>query len=95
MTKEIFDQDDNWFQKDLSADSVASEPQETDLQNPNTEVKGTTNHLSPLPTTQVNEGETTHCADTTPENKGGNTSTGNTSANEGETADQAPIDQRD
>ena len=34
-----------------------------------------------------------HRADTAPENEGGPPSTGNTPANKGETADQAPIDQ--
>ena len=80
--------------QDLSADSVDSKPQETDLQKSNTEVK-TIHHLSPLSTTEVNEGDTTHRADTTPEDEGGPPSTDNTSANEGDKTDQAPINQLD
>ena len=95
MTEEKFDPDDTWFRQELSANSVASEPQETYLRKSNTEVKGTTHHPSPLSTTQVNEGDTTHRAETTPENEGGPPSTGNKPANEGETADQAPINQSD
>ena len=87
--------DDTWFWQDLSANSVDSKPQETDLHKLNTEAKGTIHHTSPLSNTQVNEGETTHRADTTPENEGGPPSTDNTPANKGETADQAPIDQYD
>ena len=93
--QKTFDPDDTWFWQDLSANSVASKPQETDLQKSNTEVKGTIHHPSPLSNTKVNEGYTTHRADTTPENEGGPPSTVNTPANEGETADQAPIDQSD
>ena len=95
VTEEKFDLDETWFRQDLSADSVASEPQETDLQKSNTEVKGTTHHPLPLSTTQVNKGDTTHRADTTPENEVRPPSTSNTPANEGETADQALIDQSD
>ena len=94
VTEGKIDPDDTWFRQDLSDDSVASKPQETNLQKSNTEVK-TIHHPSPLSTTQVNEGDTTHREDTTPENEGGTLSTGNTPANEGETADQAPIDQPD
>ena len=95
VTKEKIYQNDTWFRQDLSANSVASEPQETDLQNSNTELKGTIHQPLPLLNTQVNEGDTTHSADTTPENEGESPSTGNTSANEGETAHHAPIDQPD
>ena len=95
VTEEKINPDDTWFRQDLSADSVASEPQETDLQKLNTEAKGTIHHPSPLSNTQVNEGDTTHRADTTPEDEGGPPSTDNTSANEGDKADQAPINQLD
>ena len=71
---------------------MASKPQETDLQKSNAEAKGTTHHPSPLSNTQVNEGDITHRAYTTPENEGGPHSNGNTPSNEAETADQAPID---
>ena len=74
---------------------MASEPQETDLQKSNAKAKGTIHHPLPLSNTQVNEGDTTHCADTTPENEGGPPSAGNTSSNEGEIDDQAPINQPD
>ena len=95
VTEEKFDPDKTWFQQDLSANYVASEPQETELKQSNIEDKDTPHLPSPSPTTQVNKGENIHCADTTPENEGGSPSTGNTPANEGETADQAPIDQYD
>ena len=69
VTEEKIDPDETWFRQDLSANSVASEPQETDLQQSKIENKDTPYHPSPLPTTQVNEGETIHRADTTPETR--------------------------
>ena len=48
VTKEKFYQNDTWFRQDLSDDSMASKPQETDLQKSNTEAKGTTHQPLPL-----------------------------------------------